>query len=118
MNRKATVDVRRVATPARQRKQTSASFRNGKTLTCLDPNRADDYTPERWLTSAAYDGIGAEANAQIISEGIRTSSGSYNFRLFHPNDVETSVCHTFKVYQDGEFVGEAFGGGQNDIGEE
>ncbi|MDF7802016.1 hypothetical protein P4C99_21245, partial [Pontiellaceae bacterium B1224] len=61
----------------------------------------DDYTLERWLTNADYDDI-----------------GTYNFRLFHPNDSEGSTCHTFKLYQDGQFVGEAFGGGQNDIEEE
>ena len=61
----------------------------------------DDYTLERWLTNADYDEI-----------------GEYRFRLFHPNEVQTSVCHTFKVYQDGQFIGEAFGGGQNNIGEE
>jgi predicted outer membrane repeat protein len=59
----------------------------------------DDYTLERWITNAAYD-----------------ATGQYNFRLFHPNSVNFSVCHTFKVYQDGEFIGEAFGGGWDDIG--
>ncbi len=49
----------------------------------------DDYTLERWITNADYDEIGI-----------------YRFRLFHPNDAETSVCHTFKAYQDGEFLGE------------
>jgi hypothetical protein len=78
----------------------------------------DDYALERWITNADYDDMGAEANAQIISEGNRTSSGSYRFRLFHPNSVQTSTCHTFEVYQDGEFIGKAFSGGQNDIEEE
>jgi hypothetical protein len=58
----------------------------------------DDYTMERWVTSADY-----------------SETGEYNFRLFHPNSVSSSVCHTFKVYQDGVLLGEAFSGGQNDI---
>jgi len=57
----------------------------------------DDYTLERWLTSADYDEI-----------------GQYNFRLFHPNG-EGSTCYTFKLYQDGIFIGEAYSGGQNNI---
>ncbi len=61
----------------------------------------DDYTLERWLTNAAYDEI-----------------GEYRFRLFHPNSTKASACHTFKVYQNGQFIGEAFNGGQNDVGEE
>jgi len=61
----------------------------------------DDYTLERWVTNVDYDEI-----------------GEYRFRLFHPNSVQTSVCHTFKVYQNGQFIGEAFHGGQNNIGEE
>jgi hypothetical protein len=44
--------------------------------------------------------------------------GSYNFRLFHPNDKDGSTCHTFKLYQDGVLIGDAFSGGQNDIDEE
>jgi hypothetical protein len=61
----------------------------------------DDYTLERWLTNTAYNEI-----------------GEYNFRLFHPNDEQASTCHTFKLYQDGVFIGEAFSGGQDDIDEE
>ena len=60
----------------------------------------DDYTLERWLTNAAYDDM-----------------GEYNFRLFHPNGAG-STCHTFTLYQDGVMIGEAFNGGQNDIGDE
>ena len=61
----------------------------------------DDYTLERWITNADYDEI-----------------GEYRFRLFHPNSVQTSACHSFKVYQNGQFIGEAFSAGQNNIGEE
>jgi hypothetical protein len=60
----------------------------------------DDYTLERWITNESYSDI-----------------GEYNFRLFHP-DGAGSTCHTFKLYQAGELIGEAFGGGHNDIGEE
>ncbi|MDF7802014.1 hypothetical protein P4C99_21235 [Pontiellaceae bacterium B1224] len=60
----------------------------------------DDYTLERWLTNAAYNEI-----------------GEYNFRLFHPNAEQASTCHTFKLYQDGVFVGESFNGDQNDFEE-
>ncbi|MBN2702805.1 MAG: hypothetical protein JXR23_01205, partial [Pontiellaceae bacterium] len=49
----------------------------------------DDYTLERWVTSADYDG-----------------TGIYYFRLYHPNEAKTSACHTFMVYQNGEFIGE------------
>ncbi len=58
----------------------------------------DDYTLERWITNEAYD-----------------ETGQYNFRLFHPNEIGASVCHTFKLYQDGAFLGEAFSGGQDDL---
>ena len=34
----------------------------------------------------------------------------YRFRLIHPNDQKTSACHTFMVYQNGEFIGEIIGG--------
>jgi len=51
----------------------------------------DDYTLERWITNTDYSDI-----------------GEYNFRLFHPNDEKHSVCHTFKVYQNGEMIGEAY----------
>jgi hypothetical protein len=78
----------------------------------------DDYSLERWITAANYSEYGAEANAQIISEGNRTTSGSYSFRLFHPNDVDNSTCHTFKLYQDGELIGTAYSGGQDDIEED
>ena len=62
----------------------------------------DDYALERWITNADYD-----------------ETGQYNFRLFHPNEVEDlSVCHTFKVYQDGKLIGNSYGGGKNDIEEE
>ena len=61
----------------------------------------DDYALERWITNAAYD-----------------ETGEYNFRLFHPNEAKSSTCHTFKVYQNGVFLGEAFSGKQNDVGEE
>ncbi|NLG02383.1 MAG: hypothetical protein GX567_00885, partial [Clostridia bacterium] len=50
----------------------------------------DDYTLERWITNADYD-----------------ETGVYNFRLFHPNDAQTSACHTFAAYQDGTMIGEA-----------
>ncbi len=53
----------------------------------------DDYTLERWVTNADYDGTGV-----------------YRFRLLHPNNVATSVCHTFMTYQNGQFIGEIFGG--------
>jgi hypothetical protein len=52
----------------------------------------DDYTLERWLTVADYD-----------------VTGTYAFRLFHPNDHKGSTCHTFKAYQNGVCIGEAFG---------
>ena len=58
----------------------------------------DDYTLERWVTNADYSDI-----------------GEYNFRLFHPNDEGASVCHTFKVYENGKFIGAAFSGQQSDI---
>ena len=61
----------------------------------------DDYTLERWITKADYD-----------------ETGEYNFRLFHPNDKDGSTCHTFKAYQNGVLIGEAFSGGQDDIGDE
>ncbi|MBN2684089.1 MAG: hypothetical protein JXR40_02305, partial [Pontiellaceae bacterium] len=53
----------------------------------------DDYTLERWITRADYD-----------------ETGLYWFRLIHPNSAQTSVCHTFMAYQDGQFIGEIFGG--------
>lgn len=53
----------------------------------------DDYALERWITADDYDEI-----------------GEYHFRLFHPNESEASTCHTFKVFQGGTFVGEAYGG--------
>jgi hypothetical protein len=49
----------------------------------------DDYTLERWVKNSAYD-----------------ETGVYAFRLIHPNSAKTSACHTFKAYQDGEFLGE------------
>lgn len=55
----------------------------------------DDYTLERWITDADYDGTGV-----------------YKFRLFHPNAEAASVCHTFMAYQDGQFIGEILGGEQ------
>ena len=58
----------------------------------------DDYTLARWLTNADLDEI-----------------GEYDIRLFHPNDEEHSVCHTIKVYQDEQFIGEAFYSGQEEI---
>ena len=60
----------------------------------------DDYTLERWLTNEAYDEI-----------------GEYNFRLFHPNDAGTSTCHTFKLYQDGVFISEAYYSGRGNLEE-
>jgi hypothetical protein len=60
----------------------------------------DDYTLERWITNEAYDEI-----------------GEYSFRLFHPNDVDNSTCHTFKLYQDGALIGAAYSGGQDVIKE-
>ncbi len=48
----------------------------------------DDYKIERWITRADYD-----------------ETGIYRFRLFHPNDAETSTCHTFMAYQGGQFIG-------------
>ncbi|MDA3834744.1 MAG: hypothetical protein PF495_15270, partial [Spirochaetales bacterium] len=53
----------------------------------------DDYTLERWISNVEYD-----------------ETGTYNFRLIHPNNAQTSVCHTFLAYQDGEFLGEVLGG--------
>jgi hypothetical protein len=61
----------------------------------------DDYTIERWLTNADYDEI-----------------GEYSFRLFHPDEHDGSVCHTFKAYQDGDYIGTAYSGGEDDIEEE
>jgi hypothetical protein len=55
----------------------------------------DDYTLERWITNADYDGTGV-----------------YRFRLFHPNNQAASTCHTFMAYQNGQFIGEVFGGEQ------
>ncbi len=55
----------------------------------------DDYTLERWITNGDYD-----------------ETGIYRFRLSHPNNAAASVCHTFMVYQDGEFLGEILGGEQ------
>ena len=49
----------------------------------------DDYTVERWITNANYDGAGV-----------------YRFRLFYSNDSESSTCHTFMAYQNGTFIGE------------
>jgi len=60
----------------------------------------DDYTLSRWLTAADYDDL-----------------GEYKFRLFHPNARKSSTCHTFKLYQDGQFIGESFNNGQTNIGE-
>ena len=56
----------------------------------------DDYSLERWITNEEYD-----------------ETGVYCFRLFHPNDADTSVCHTFMAYQNGEFIGEVLGGENN-----
>ncbi len=56
----------------------------------------DDYTLERTVYASDYDG-----------------AGIYRFRLFHPNNVNTSVCHTFMAYQDGQFVGEILTGEGN-----
>lgn len=58
----------------------------------------DDYTLERWLTNADYD-----------------ETGEYRFRLFHPNSKAGSTCHTFKLYQNGQFIGKAFSGIQDDV---
>lgn len=55
----------------------------------------DDYMVERWITEAEYD-----------------DSGIYRFRLLHPNDAESSTCHSFRVYQGGLLVGEAYSGGE------
>ena len=60
----------------------------------------DDYTLERSLTAADYDDL-----------------GEYKFRLFHPNARKSSTCHTFKLYQNGQFIGESFNNGQTNIGE-
>ncbi len=54
----------------------------------------------------------------VITNEAYDETGQYNFRLFHPNDSNFSVCHTFKAYQDGVFLGEAFSGGQNNVKEE
>ncbi|MDF7802090.1 hypothetical protein P4C99_21645, partial [Pontiellaceae bacterium B1224] len=51
----------------------------------------DDYTLERWIANTDYDEVGI-----------------YLFRLFHPNSSYASTCHTFKVYQNGQFVGESY----------
>jgi hypothetical protein len=51
----------------------------------------DDYTLERRVTNADYD-----------------ETGTYNFRLFHPNDAQSSVCHTFIAYQEGHVIGDEF----------
>lgn len=58
----------------------------------------DDYALERWVTNVDLD-----------------QNGEYNFRLFHPNSRDGSTCHTVKLYQGDQFVGEAFSGGFNDI---
>ncbi|WP_372794426.1 lectin-like protein [Pontiella sp.] len=58
----------------------------------------DDYTLERWVTNGDYSDI-----------------GEYNFRLFHPNG-EGSTCHTFRLYQDAEYIGKAYAAKQDDIG--
>ncbi|MBN2162691.1 MAG: hypothetical protein JXR25_06630 [Pontiellaceae bacterium] len=52
-------------------------------------------TPWLTVTNADYDGTGV-----------------YNFRLFHPNEESASVCHTYVAYQDGQLIGEIFGGKQ------
>ena len=53
----------------------------------------DDYTLERWVTNEDYD-----------------ETGTYRFRLIHPDELETSVCHTFMAYQDGVLIGEVLSG--------
>ena len=53
----------------------------------------DDYTLERWVINTDYNEIGV-----------------YAFRLIHPNSAKTSVCHTFKAFQNGQFIGEILGG--------
>ncbi len=51
----------------------------------------DDLTITRWLTAADIGG-----------------AGDYRFRMFHPNSVGSSTCHTIKAYQNGVFIGEAY----------
>jgi hypothetical protein len=49
----------------------------------------------------------------VVTNATHDETGQYNFRLFHPNDSNFSVCHTFKAYQDGVILGEAFGVDRN-----
>jgi hypothetical protein len=37
--------------------------------------------------------------------------GSYKFRMLRSNSVQTSTCHTIRMYQGGVFIGEAYYGG-------
>jgi len=51
----------------------------------------DDYTLERWVTRANYD-----------------ATGIYRFGLIHPNSAQTSACHTYMAYQNGQLIGEIY----------
>ena len=51
----------------------------------------DDLTLERWLTSEDLNEL-----------------GEYRFRMIRAATVAQSACHTIKVYQEGEYVGEAY----------
>jgi hypothetical protein len=51
----------------------------------------DDYTLERWVTRINYD-----------------ETGIYRFGLIHPNSAQTSACHTYMAYQNGQFIGEIY----------
>jgi hypothetical protein len=51
----------------------------------------DDYTLERWVTRTNYD-----------------ATGIYRFGLIHPNSAQTSACHTYMAYQNGQLIGEIY----------
>ncbi len=54
----------------------------------------DDMALSRWVTVNDLDEL-----------------GNYKFRLLHPNSIQTSTCHTIRMYQGGVYVGEAYYGG-------
>lgn len=55
----------------------------------------DDMQLRRWISSSDLDDL-----------------GSYSFNLIRANEIGASACHTIKMHQDGQFVGEAYYSGR------
>jgi hypothetical protein len=55
----------------------------------------DDMTLERWVRHSDLDDL-----------------GSYTFRLLRSPGINVAACHTIKMYQDGQFIGEAYYSGR------